>query len=232
MKAKILTVLGLIALLLGCQSQKSKLIPEGAENLVADAYVHCFPIVENYKAIYFYAVLEASPFFTPFNTVRFETRLYTADDKAVVRANNDTYYSNGVLDLRAEPVIFKMPEANNRYYVFQLASQTTDNFSYIGTRSRGSNAAIYAVTGPDYTGKLPEGVIEIKAPSAFVGVVGRIGVNGEDSADREAAIALQNQIEIGVMSKFYPEFKPKTVEKINFPVYNEASITTPEFFRC
>jgi len=230
MKAKSFTVLGLIALLLSCQSPKSKLAPEQVESLVADAYVHCFPIVENYKAVYFYGVLEASPFFTPMNTVKHETRLYTADDKAVVRANNDTYYGNGVLDLRAEPVIFKVPEANNRYYVFQLASQTTDNFDYIGTRSRGSKAGVYAVTGPDFTGKLPEGVVEIKAPSAFVGVVGRIGVDGQDPQDMEAAMALQSQIEVGVMSKFYPEFKPKTVEKIDFPAYSQASITTPEFF--
>jgi hypothetical protein len=208
----------------------SGLNAEEVENLVADAYVHCFPIVENYKAVYFYGVLEASPFFTPLNTVKHETRLYTADDKVVVRANNDTYYSSGVLDLRAEPVIFSVPEANDRYYVFQLASQTTDNFGYIGTRSRGSKAAVYAVTGPDFTGKLPEGVIEIKAPSTFVGVVGRTGVNGEDPEDREAAMAFQSQIEIGVMSKFYPEFKPKEVGKIDFPAYSAASITTPEFF--
>jgi hypothetical protein len=230
MKARSLTVFGLVALIVGCQSPKVKLTPEEVENLVTDAYVHCFPIVENFKGIYFYGVLEASPFFTPMNTVKHETRLYSADDKAIVRANNDTYYSTGVLDLRAEPVIFKVPESGGRYYVFQLVSMTTDNFGYIGTRQTGSNAGIYAVTSPNFTGNLPDGVIQIKSPSEFVAVGGRTGVNAEDSSDMEAAMALQSQYEIGVMSKFYPEFKPKTVEKINYPAYSEATITTAEFF--
>ena len=230
MKYKALFIVGALAFTIACQSPKVKLTPEEVENLVADAYVHCFPIVENFKGIYFYGVLEASPFFTPMNTVKHETRLYSADDKAIVRANNDTYYSTGVLDLRAEPVIFKVPESGGRYYVFQLVSMTTDNFGYIGTRQTGSNAGIYAVTSPNFTGNLPDGVIQIKSPSEFVAVGGRTGVNAEDSSDMEAAMALQSQYEIGVMSKFYPEFKPKTVEKINYPAYSEATITTAEFF--
>jgi hypothetical protein len=208
----------------------TKLTSEEVENLVADAYVHCFPIVENYKGVYFYGVLEASPFFTPMNTVKHETRLYTAADTAIVRANNDTFYSTGVLDLRAEPVIFKVPESEGRYYVFQLVSMTTDNFGYIGTRNTGSQAGIFAVTSPYFSGNLPDGVTQIKAPSEFVAVGGRTGVNAEDSSDIEAALALQSKFEIGVISKFYPEFKPKTVEQISFPVYSEVTITTPEFF--
>ena len=173
--------------------------------------------MENYKGVYFYGVSEASPFFTPMNTVKHETRLYTAADTAIVRANNDTFYSTGVLDLRAEPVIFKVPESEGRYYVFQLVSMTTDNFGYIGTRNTGSQAGTYAVTSPDFSGSLPDGVTQIKSPSEFVAVGGRTGVNAEDSSDIEAALALQSKFEIGIMSKFYPEFKPNTVEPINFP---------------
>jgi hypothetical protein len=221
-----LVALGIAA----CKPAQTQLTPEQVEDLVAEAYVHCFPIVENYKAIYFYGVFEKSPVFTPMNTIKHEQRLYSPDDKAVVRANNDTYYSTGILDLRAEPVIFKVPEAKDRYYVFQLVSQTTDNFSYIGTRLTGKGAGVYAVTSPNFKGKLPEGVVEIKAPSEFVCVAGRTAVNAQDSNDISAAVAFQSLYEIGVLSKFYPEFKPQTVEAKNFPAYNVATITTIEFF--
>ena len=142
MKSKLMLGLGFLAFAIGigCKSPKTKLTAEEVESMVAEAYVHCFPIVENYKAIYFYGVFETSPVFTPMNTLKHESRLYSPEDKAVVSANNDTYYSTGILDLRAEPVIFKVPEAKDRYYVFQLISQTTDNFNYIGTRLTGKEA--------------------------------------------------------------------------------------------
>jgi hypothetical protein len=232
MKKLQVVLIAFIALFaVACNSSKSKLTPAEVEAMVAEAYVHTFPIVENYKAIYFYGVFEKSPVFTPMNTIKHEQRLYSPDDKAVVRANNDTYYSTGILDLRAEPVIFKVPEAKDRYYVFQLVSQTTDNFSYIGTRLTGKGSGVYAVTSPNFKGKLPEGVVEIKSPSEFVCVGGRTAVNAQDSTDISAAVAFQSQYEIGAMSKFYPDFKPLTVEAKNFPAYSEATITTTEFFK-
>lgn len=220
----------IVLLTIGCNPTKTKLTPQQVEELVAEAYVHTFPIVENYKAIYFYGVFEKSPVFSPINTLKHEQRLYSPDDVAVVRANNDTYYSTGILDLRAEPVIFKMPKAEDRYYVFQLVSQTTDNFNYIGTRLTGKGSGIYAVTSPNFKGKLPDGVVEIKSPSEFVCVAGRTAVNAQDSVDIMEAVAFQSQYEIGVLSKFYPDFKPAAVEPISFPQYSQATITTSEFF--
>ncbi len=78
--------------------------------------------------------------------------------------------------------------------------------------------------------KLPEGVIQIKAPSDFVCVAGRTAVNDEDEADKKEALAFQSQYEIGTMSKFFPDFKANPVEALTFPVYNEATVTTPAFF--
>jgi len=66
-------------------------------------------------------------------------------------------------------------------------------------------------------------VVQLKSPSAFGYVVGRTGLNAEDSVDRKAALTFQSQYEIGVKSKFFPEFKPKSVEKLNFTVYRSPS---------
>ncbi|HRI19509.1 MAG TPA: DUF1214 domain-containing protein [Panacibacter sp.] len=197
-------------------------------NLVTEAYVQTFPIVENYKAIYFYAVLKQSPKYMPFNTVKNEAVLYTPADKAVVRANNDTYYSTAILDLRAEPVIFQVPEEKSRYYTFQLIGMTTDNFGYIGTRATGTKAGIYAITSPNFTGSLPAGVVQIKSPSDFVTVAGRTAVSSPE--DGLKAIALQKKYKVGKMSDFYPDFKPKAVQEINWPAFNPADDNVADTF--
>lgn len=221
-----------LVILASCgKKQQSKMTPEEVQNMVAEAYVHCFPIVENYKAMYFYGILKESPKYTPINTVVSTTRLYTPDDKFVVTPNNDTYYTIGILDLRAEPILLEVPKIeDNRYYSFQLVSMNTDNFGYIGTRATGNDAGKYVITSPSYQGKLPADVKEIKAPSEFVIIIGRTQVNEEDPKDREIAKKIVEQYQLGVLSKFYPEFKPKTVEAINFPTYSDDVLTSTKFF--
>ncbi|MBZ5857719.1 DUF1254 domain-containing protein [Flavihumibacter profundi] len=204
--------------------------PAAIEKLVQEAYFHCFPIVENYKAIYAYAVNKSSPKYLPFNIAYKSTALYSPADKFVVSPNNDTYYTTANLDLRAEPIIIKVPEVKDRYYSFQLISMVTDNFGYIGTNSTGSKANVYAVTSPNFSGKLPEGVIEIKSPSELVGLIGRTAVNADDPNDVKKAKQLLEKYQVGVMSKFFPGFPPKPAEPINFPSFDEADKTNERFF--
>lgn len=229
MKKLNLLILFLLSIFfIGCTSKKSSDVE--VEELVKEAYIQLFPIVENYKGIYFYGVEKNSPQYKPMNTVVNDRKLYSPDDTFVVSPNNDTYYSTGILDLRAEPVIFKVPASADRYYVFQLVDMVTNNFGYIGTNKTGKEAGIYAITSPNFDGKLPDGVKEIKAPSEFIVVAGRTAVNAEDPADIEKAKQLQDQFQIGVISKFYPDFVKKEVNEIDFPALNPADIETEKFF--
>jgi hypothetical protein len=82
-----------------------------------------------------------------------------------VSPNNDTYYTTATFDLRAEPIIIQAPAITDMYYSFQLNSMTTDNFGYIGTNSTGTKEGTYAITSPEFSGKLADGVTEIKSPS-------------------------------------------------------------------
>ncbi|ULQ55820.1 DUF1214 domain-containing protein [Flavihumibacter rivuli] len=219
----------------GCNNQPEKQSADNPDNsaieqMVADAYFHCFPIVENYKALYAYGVDTSSPKYLPMNTLYNTRNLYTPADKYVVSPNNDTYYTTVTADLRAEPLIIKVPAVKDRYYSFQLNSMVTDNFGYIGTNTTGTDAGIYAVTGPNYSGPLPPGVKEIKSPSEFLGLMGRTQVNVSDPKDVKQAQAVQDKYQIGVMHKFYPEFPPAEVKPINFPTYKEEDKATPKFF--
>lgn len=214
----------------GNSSEKKELTATEVQEMVKEAYVHCFPIFENYKGLYFYGILKQSPKYMPMNTIRNETRLYTPDDKLVVSPNNDTYYSTGILDLRAEPVMVKVPESRNRFYVLQIVDMVTNNFAYIGVNATGTQAGTYAITGPSFTGKLPDGVKEIKSPSQFLIFAGRTAVNAESEQDIAEARKLQEQYEVGPISKFYPDFTAQKADSINFPPIKETDHSTEEFF--
>lgn len=222
-----------VVVLVSCKKTNetsARLTPEKVEKLVEEAYFHCFPIVENYKAMYAYSILKSSPMYLPMNTVKNNTHLFSPSDKIVVSPNNDTYYTTASLDLRAEPIIIKVPEIKDRYYSFQLTSLVTDNFGYIGTNTTGTGAGIYAITSPNFSGSLPEGVKEIKSPSEIVGLFGRTEVNADDPIDVESAQAVQRQYQIDLMHKFYPEFQPKEVPPIDFPTYSDEDMEQPKFF--
>jgi hypothetical protein len=87
--------------------------------------------------------------------------------------NNDTLYSLSWVDLRREPVILSHPDMGDRYFTFQLAAMTSDNFAYVGSRTTGSNAGHFALIGPGWTGALPDGVRTIeRSPTPWILVAG------------------------------------------------------------
>lgn len=228
----LLSAITVASLLSSCSTNRKDegMTASEVQQMVKEAYVHGFPIFENYKGIYYYGVVKESPKYAPMNTIIKETKLYTPEDKLVVSPNNDTYYSTGILDLRAEPAIIKVPESKDRYYVIQLVDMVTHNFAYIGVNTTGTQAGIYAVTGPNFSGTLPDGVQEIKSPSGFLIFAGRTAVNADNPTDAAAAKKLQDQYEVGVISKFYPGFPVQEVSAVDFIPIKETDQTNEQFF--
>ena len=93
--------------------------------------------------------------------------------RAVVLPNVDTPYTVANLDLEAEPLVLHVPAITDRYYVFEFLDAYTNVFGYVGTRTTGTQAGDYALTGPGFTGTLPAGVKRISSPTNRIVVVGR-----------------------------------------------------------
>ena len=87
---------------------------------------------------------------------------------------NDVLYNMSILDLNKEPMVLTVPDLGDRYFTFEIASATSDNFGYVGTRTTGNKAANYVIIGPDWKGKLPDGLKSI-APSAGYQTLGDTG---------------------------------------------------------
>ena len=93
-----------------------------------------------------------------------------ASFKDVTAPNADTLYSSAFLDLGKGPYVLSLPDEAGRYYLMPMLSGWTDVFQVPGKRTTGDKAQKYAITGPGWKGKLPEGVTEYKSPTDMVWV--------------------------------------------------------------
>ena len=203
------------------------LAPEEIRSLTEEATIWGFPVVMNYKLI--------SDLFDPnsprhgqFNTLRHGRQLSTAKNRLVRGPNNDTLYSIAVLDLEAEPMVFHVPDAGNRYYSFQFVDLLTNNIGYIGTRATGNGEGWYAATGPNWRGQLPSKIPKaILCPSRFVLVLGRTAVNGE--ADLPNVIKQQDGYKLMPLSRLSGKSAPKSPGP-DFMPFEARKAQSLEFF--
>lgn len=103
-----------------------------------EAYVYAFPMLVAYKVLHDYNVDQKSgAFLAPFNQINNQARVFSPKDTTIVTPNSDTPYSMVQRDLRAEPMVFCLPEVDKaRYYSVQLTDMFTNNFGYMGSRTR------------------------------------------------------------------------------------------------
>ena len=149
--------------LVSCNQKKEKMSPDEAKQIAEKAYIFVYPMLDNYKTMYVVSIWKESPaFVVPFNTLYNNAVLSGPESTAVVRPNNDTYYSQAIVDLRREPMVISVPAiTDKRYYSFQLIDLYTHNFDYIGTRKTGFDAGHYLIAGPSWEGEKPDGIVKI-----------------------------------------------------------------------
>jgi hypothetical protein len=92
--------------------------------------------------------------------------------KDVVKPNFDTLYSPAWLDLRDEPRILSLP-ATDLYYLAPIYDMWSDIFACPGTRTNGAVAADFAICGPDWEGRLPDGVRRLDCPTPWAWTIVR-----------------------------------------------------------
>ncbi len=121
--------------------------------------------------------------------------------KKVTAPNADTLYSSAWLDVSKEPYILSLPDEAGRYYLMPMLSAWTEVFQVPGTRTTGTKAQKYAITGPQWEGKLPEGITEYKSPTSLVWIIGRTYCTGTEE-DYRAVHAIQDKYSLVPLS-FY-----------------------------
>lgn len=145
-----------------------------------------------------------------------------ASFKDVTAPNADTLYSTAWIDLAKEPYILSLPDMDGRYFLMPMLSGWTDVFEVPGKRTTGTKAQTYLITGPHWTGKTPDGVKELKAPTNMVWILGRTYCTGTPE-DYKACHAVMDQYDLRPLSAYGKTFTP-SAGKVDLAVETKMAV--------
>ena len=108
---------------------------------------------------------------------------------------SELLYIGGWLDLADVALVLHVPEMGSRYYSVQFTDPSSGtDFAYVGTRTTGSAAGDYLISGPGWKGTGAPAMTRIASPNRSVLVVGRVLVDSD--ADLQAAYGLAQQVRL------------------------------------
>jgi hypothetical protein len=117
--------------------------------------------------------------------------------------NHDTLATVGWLDLRKGPQILHVPDMTGRYYSVQFTDPSNNTiFAYVGTRTTGTEAGDYLISGLGWKGAVPQGMTQISSPNNSVLVLGRTLV--ESDSDLSTVYDLSKQIQLTPLGGWQP----------------------------
>ncbi len=122
------------------------------------------------------------------------TQTASGSNLMTVGVNHDTLLTVGWLDLSNGPLVLHVPDFSGRYYSVQFTDPFDVDFAYVGTRTTGTQAGDYLITGPGWNGTVPQGLKHISSPNNSVLVLGRVLV--ENDSDLSTAYGLSKQIQL------------------------------------
>lgn len=205
------------------------LTADEVRKLAKEAYVFGYPLIENYRTMFFFAVDKSSPEYRgPFNTFIHMGRPYSPVD-SVAAPNNDTISSFAWLDLRAEPVVVTVPKiGKERYFSMNFVDLYGFNFTSIGTRTLGNGGGNFLITGPNWKGKTPGGITRtFPCETQFAVIVSRLQFLGP--GDILSLRALQETFQVRTLNEFLRKPKAPPTRAVSFPGFNRTLASGPGF---
>ena len=190
------------------KAQNGKLSEAGALTLGTEAYIYGYPLVTmeiTRRVITNVRAPEGTH--APMNQFANLRKYPDASFRDVTAPNADTLYSSAFLDVSAEPYVLSLPDEDGRYYLMPMLSGWTNVFTDPGSRTTGTGAQTYAITGPGWKGHLPDGVKEIKSPTSMVWIIGRTYCTGTPE-DYKAVHAIQDEYKLVPLSAYGKPYTP------------------------
>jgi hypothetical protein len=190
------------------QTAAPAMSPAAVAKAALDVYIYGYPLVTmEYTRRSATNVVAPNGKSAPMGVLN-KFRAYPAvNDHRVTAPNADTLYTTAFMDVAKEPYVLKIPDSKRRYYLMPMLSGWTDVFQVPGTRTTGTGAQAYLVTGPGWSGTVPAGLKELKSPTATVWLLGRIYCTGTP-ADYAAVHTMQDAMVLEPLSAMGKPYTP------------------------
>ncbi len=184
---------------------------EGAVKDAVDAYIYGYPLITFDMARKQQTnVAKSDEQHAPMNQMIKMRTYLPIDNHCCAAPNADTLYTIAWLDVYKEPLMLTIPEINNRYYIVPLLDGFSEVIKVVSSINDGVKAQTLAITGPGWSGTLPEGVTEVKSSTAIVWLLGRIYSTGTPE-DYKAVNDIQDQFELVPLSAWGKPYTPPPV---------------------
>jgi hypothetical protein len=211
---------------------------QGTEEFAAasDAYVYGYPLVtmEMTRRV-MTNVAEPAGSRGPMGQIIKLRQYPDAEFRDVTAPNADTLYTTSFFDVGDEPWVLSVPDMGDRYFLLPFLSGWTDVFEVPGSRTTGGPAQTYVITGPGWSGKIPDGTKELKSPTSIVWLLGRLYCTGTPE-DYAAVHALQDKFKLQPLSTYGKDYTPPAGkvdpnQDMKTPVRDQVNkLTAAEYF--
>jgi hypothetical protein len=128
--------------------------------------------------------------------------------------NQDVVYGLGFFSLDTEPVVIQVPDFGDRFWVYALYDNRTDQFGEIG-KPYGTKPGFYLLAGPTWHGSVPPGITDVvRCSTELANAIPRVFLN-DTPEDRKAIQPVINQIVVYPLTEF--DGKMKTLDYASLP---------------
>jgi hypothetical protein len=145
------------------------------------------------------------------------------DERFIVCPNQDVVYGAGFMALDREPTVVQVPDFGDRFYVFALYDQRTDEIGQIG-KQYGTKPGFYMIVGPHWNGTTPKGINAVlRSSTDLVFFIPRIFKDATPE-DTKAVQPLVNQVLMYPLSQYDGKMKTRDFSKSpHFPLPKAAT---------
>ena len=188
--------------------------PEYAKSIARAAYIWGYPMVNmmNRRAKLsqmpepgrFQGVVPAAP--TGYIGVLYD--YIDPGQNFIACPNQDVVYGLGFQSLNDMPVVMQIPEIKDRFWVYAVYDQRTDQVGELGSQY-GTKPGMYLLVGPEWNGEKPEGITDIVQTSTDLALVVPRLFMDDTAEDREAIQEIINQVMVYPLSEYTGEMKTK-----------------------
>lgn len=130
----------------------------------------------------------------PVNSFTHAQTFPEGDFKAVVRPNFDTLYSTAFVDVSTGPQVLEIPANIDRFFILEMLDLWTDVFAVVSNNTLIDDKTKYLIHSRGWVGDIPEGMVEIEAPTDLFWILGRTATDG--AKDYPAVHKIQRQYKL------------------------------------